>query len=161
MSASRENSRFFYLLLAVGLFLSLTPLPVSLEPFRPPWVSLVLIYWSLEGPRPITLGLAFVLGLLADVLMASLIGLHALQWVVLMFLVARFSSRIRFSSPLKQTLTVLFLLLNERFILLWVLLLKGDRELGLGLWMPAVIGALIWPWLFVFLSRMRQPGHRH
>jgi len=160
VSAARGNRNLFYLLLGLGLILSLTPLPESLEPFRPPWISLVLIYWSLEGPRPISLGFAFGVGLIADVLLASLLGLHALQWVVLMFLVARFSSRIRFSSPFRQTLTVLLLLLNERFILLWILLLRGERDLGLGLWMPAIIGAFIWPWLFVFLSRMRQLGHR-
>lgn len=154
MKAPREN--IFYLLLGLGLLLSLFPLPESFEAYRPPWVSLLLIYMSLHGSRPVSLGFAFLLGLLADILLSSLIGLHALQWVVLMFLVARFSSRIRFSSPLRQMLTVFFLLLNERFILLWVLLLRGEHGLGFQLWMPAVIGALIWPLLFVFLSRMQQ-----
>ncbi|MBE9547983.1 MAG: rod shape-determining protein MreD [Proteobacteria bacterium] len=158
MSSLRQNNRLLYLLLAIGLILSIVPLPNGLEPFRPPWVSLVLIYWSLEGSRSVRLGFAFSLGLLADVLLASLIGLHALQWVILMFLVARFSSRIRFSSPLRQTLTIFLLLLNERFILLWILLLKGEGNLGLELWMPAITGALVWPWMFVLLSRIRQPG---
>lgn len=161
MNSQRGNRHLFYLFLGLGVILTLIPLSESFEPFRPPWISLILIYWSLEGPRPISLGFAFTVGLLVDVLLASLLGLHALQWVVLMFLTARFSSRIRFSSPFRQMLTVLFLLLNERFILLWVLLLRGERDLGLGLWMPAIIGALIWPWLFVFLSRMRQLGPRH
>ncbi|MCF6262631.1 MAG: rod shape-determining protein MreD [Xanthomonadales bacterium] len=161
MNALREKQNLFYLLLGLGLFLSLLPLPDNLEAFRPPWVSLLLIYMSLQGSRPVSLGFVFSLGLLADILLSSLIGLHALQWVVLMFLMAKFSSRIRFSSPLRQMLTVFFLLLNERFILLWVLLLRGEHGLGFYLWVPAIIGALIWPLMFVFLSRLRQLSQRN
>jgi len=161
MNAPREKQNFFYLLLGMGLLLSLVPLPENLEAFRPPWVSLLLIYMSLQGPKSVSLGFAFLLGLLADILLSSLIGLHALQWVVLMFLVARFSSRIRFSSPLRQMLTVFLLLLNERFILLWVLLLRGEHGLGFQLWLPAIVGALIWPLLFVFISRMHQLSQRN
>jgi len=161
MNTRRHSSRFFILLVLVGILLTLLPMPSTLQAFRPPWLSLFLIYWSLEGPRPIALGRAFFLGLFIDILTGSLIGLHAFQWVVLAFLVARFSSRIRFSVPVKQALTVLLLLLNERFILLWVLLLTGESAQGFGLWMPAVMGAFIWPWLFVLLSRLRQVGARH
>lgn len=161
MNAPREKQNFFYLLLGLGLILSLLPLSENLEAFRPPWISLILIYMSLQGSRPVSLGFAFLLGLLADILLSSLIGLHALQWVVLMFLVARFSSRIRFSSPLRQMLTVFLLLLNERFILLWVLLLRGEHGIGFNLWLPAVIGALIWPVLFVFFSRIHQLSQRN
>lgn len=161
MNAPREKQNFFYLLLGMGLLLSLVPLPENLEAFRPPWVSLLLIYMSLQGPKSVSLGFAFLLGLLADILLSSLIGLHALQWVVLMFLVARFSSRIRFSSPLRQMLTVFLLLLNERFILLWVLLLRGEHGLGFQLWLPAIVGALIWPLLFVFISRVHQLSQRN
>ena len=161
MSSVRNKSYFFPLLLVFSVLLSLIPLPPLMQPFRPLWLSLILIYWSLEGPHPISLGFAFALGLLVDVLLASLIGLHAIQWVVLMFLVARFSSRIRFSSLLPQTFTVFLLLLNERFILLWVLLFRGESSFGIDLWMPAIVGALIWPWLFIFLSKLRQFWYQH
>ncbi len=161
MNAPREKQSLFYMLLGLGLLLTLLPLPDNLEAFRPPWVSLLLIYMSLQGSRPVSLGFVFLLGLLADILLSSLIGLHALQWVVLMFLMAKFSSRIRFSSPLRQMLTVFLLLLNERFILLWVLLLRGEHGLDFYLWVPAIIGALIWPIMFVFLSRLRQLSQRN
>lgn len=156
MSLPRSSKRIFYIFLALGLVLSLLPLPENLQVLRPPLISLILIYWVLGLPRSVSLGFAFSLGLLVDVVQGSLIGLHALQWVVLVFLVTRYSSRIRFAPIWQQSLTVLFLLLNERFLLLWVLLLTGEHNFNLQLWVPAVTGALLWPWLFILMSHLQQ-----
>ncbi len=156
MSSVRSSKKIFYIFLALGLVLSLVQLPAYLQPFRLPWISLVLIYWALELPRSVTLGLAFSLGLLMDVLLSSLLGLHALQWVLLVFLVTQYSSRIRFAPIWQQAITVFLLLLSERLILLIVLIFTGEQVFNMQLWMPALTGALLWPWLFLLMSRLRQ-----
>lgn len=99
MSRSNDNVLVLLVALVLAILLTLLPLPVFLEPLRPYWVGLVLIYWSMEVPRPLPLGAAFLIGLLLDVLTASLMGLHALSLVVLVYLVRRFRPRIRFSRP--------------------------------------------------------------
>ena len=85
--------------LAVAMVLTLLPLPPLLEPMRPYWVALVIIYWGLEAQGQITLGLGFTAGIVLDLLTASLLGLHALSLVILVYLVTRFRARLRFFPP--------------------------------------------------------------
>ncbi len=147
----------YALLIASVLLLTLMPLPAGIEPFRPYWVALLLVYWSLEAPRPVPLGLAFLIGLVLDVLTVSLMGQHALSLVIMLYLVGRFRSRIRFFSHWRQALAILALLLNDRVVLLWGLLLAGVRDFGWAYWVAPFVGALIWPWLFVLLDQAVRP----
>jgi len=122
---------------------------------RPYWVALVLIYWCLETHDMISLGLVFTLGLILDLLTGSLLGLHALSLVILVYLVTRFQARLRFFPPWQQALSVFALLLNDRIILLWIISLRGDPLPSLDFWLPPIVGTLIWPWLFILLDRYR------
>ena len=79
-----------------AIMLSLLPLPDMIGPFKPYWVALVVIYWALETHDMIGLGGAFLAGLLLDVLSGSLMGMHALSLVIMVFLVQRFRPRLRF-----------------------------------------------------------------
>ena len=99
MTSSRESRSLIFLTIILAVLLSLLPLPAVLLPFKPYWVAMVVIYWSLETHDIIGLGLAFLIGLLLDTLSGSLMGLHALSLVVMVFLVQRFRSRLRFFPP--------------------------------------------------------------
>ena len=68
MSFSRENKSLVLLSLALALLLSLVPLPAALVPFKPYWVALVVIYWAMETVDVISLGRAFVIGELLEIL---------------------------------------------------------------------------------------------
>jgi len=135
--------------------LSLLPLPEVLLPFKPYWVAMVLIYWSLETSDIISLGLAFLIGLVLDILSGSLVGLHALSLVVMVFLVLRFRFRLRFFPPWQQALSVLGLLVNDRIILIWITLLLGESLPTWKYWLPPLVGMALWPWLFLLLDRIR------
>lgn len=148
------------LALAAALLMSIAPLPASLDWLRPYWVGLVVIYWVLEEHGSIGLGFGFVLGIILDVLTASLLGLHALSLVVLVYLVQRFRSRLRFFPPWQQVMAVLALLLNDRIILLWASTLLGEPLPTWRYWLGPLVGTFIWPWLFLFLDRARvSPRH--
>ena len=151
----RDRYSHIVISLVVALFLTLLPLPSFLEAARPYWVALVLIYWCLETQDMLTLGIAFVIGLLMDLLTGSLLGLHGLSLVILVYLVTRFRARLRFFPPWQQAFSVLALLVNDRIILLWIISLTGDPLPGLSFWLPPIIGTLIWPWLFLLLDRYR------
>ena len=43
------------------------PLPGWLDPFRPEWVALVLIYWCMAVPNRVGVGVAWIVGLLQEV----------------------------------------------------------------------------------------------
>ena len=126
MNSRRESRSLIFLTIMIAALLSLMPLPDALLPFKPYWVALVLIYWSLETHDTINLGLAFLIGLVLDVLSGSLMGLHALSLVIMVFLVQRFRSRLRFFPPWQQALIVLGLLVNDSIILIWITVLLGE-----------------------------------
>jgi len=141
--------------LVAAIMLTLVSLPPVLDALRPYWVALVLIYWCLETQGLITLGSAFGTGLLLDLLTGSLFGMHALSLVVLIYLVIHFRARLRFFPTGQQALSVLALLLNDRIILLWIIILRGDPLPSLGFWLPPIVGAMLWLPVFLVLDRFR------
>jgi rod shape-determining protein MreD len=156
MKTSRESHSLIFLTVMAAVLLSLLPLPAVLLPFKPYWVAMVLIYWSLETHEIISLGLAFLTGLVLDVLSGSLMGLHALSLVVMVFLVQRFRSRLRFFPPWQQALSVLGLLVNDRIILIWITVLLGEPLPTWKYWLSPLVGMALWPWLFLLLDRIRS-----
>jgi rod shape-determining protein MreD len=161
MTSRRESRSLFFLTITAAALLSSLPLPELLLPFKPYWVALVMIYWSLETKDMISLGLAFFIGLMVDILSTSLMGLHGLSLVVMVFLVQRFRSRLRFFPPWQQALSVLGLLVNDRIILIWITALLGEPIPTWEYWLPPLVGMVLWPWLFLLLDRIRARTRKH
>jgi len=151
----RDRISFVLGSLAAAVLLTLLPLPEVIEMLRPYWVALVLIYWCLETQDLVTLGFAFTVGLVFDLLTGSLLGQHALSLVIIVYLVTRFRSRLRFFPPWQQALSVFALLLNDRIILLWINSLRGEPLPSLDYWAAPAVGTALWPWVFVLLDRFR------
>lgn len=161
MTSSRESRSLIFLTIMAAILLSLLQMPEMLSPFMPYWVAMVVIYWSLETRGIISLGLAFLIGLVLDVLSGSLMGLHALSLVVMVFLVQRFRSRLRFFPPWQQAFSILGLLVNDRIILIWITMLLGESMPTWKYWLPPLVGMAIWPWLFLGLDRLRARVRHH
>jgi rod shape-determining protein MreD len=155
MNARHDRYSTILMTVAAAVVLTLLPLPPILDLMRPYWVALVIIYWGLETQDHISLGLAFSIGILLDLLTASLLGLHALSLVIIVYLVTRFRARLRFFPPWQQALSVLALLVNDRIILLLIISLRGEPLPSLEFWLPPIIGTALWPWLFLLLDRVR------
>jgi len=155
MNSRQDRLSIIFITIIASFVLTLLPLPAVLESMRPYWVALVIIYWGLETQDFISLGFAFTIGLLLDLLSASLLGLHALSLVIIVYLVTRFRPRLRFFPPWQQALSVLALLINDRIILLWISSLRGEPLPSLDFWLPPIVGTLLWPWLFLLLDRYR------
>jgi rod shape-determining protein MreD len=85
MKMRRDRLSMVFATLAIAMLLTLVPLPTFIDPLRPYWVALVLIYWCLETQGLVSLGLAFAVGLVLDLLTGSLFGLHALSLIVLVY----------------------------------------------------------------------------
>ena len=138
-----------------ALLAMLVPLPAVLEPFKPYWPALVLLYWSLESEDRVTLGLVFMVGLAADILNGVVLGEQALRLCALVFIALRFRSRLRFFPIWQQTLAVLALLVNDRILLMIVRALAGDSLPPASWWISPFVGAALWPFLFLLLDDLR------
>lgn len=161
MNRARANAWLFWGGVGICLLLQLMPLPLALAPFKPFWLALVLMYWALESPDQVSLGRAFVLGLIADALTGNLLGEHAMRLCILCFLLLRFRSRLRFFPMWQQALAVLALLVNDRIVLLAVHAVAGTATPPLSYWLAPVVGTLVWPWVFLLLDDARARVRAH
>ena len=139
----------------IGLLFAIIPLPEMLNAARPYLLAMFLAYWLMESPLSVGLGTAFLVGLLADLTSASLLGEQALRLVVLAFLVQRFRARLRFFPLWQQALTIGFLLLNDRVVVALIHLVVGAPQPPWVSWLSPVLGVVLWPWLFVLLDLAR------
>ncbi|MEO8011315.1 MAG: rod shape-determining protein MreD, partial [Dokdonella sp.] len=96
MNRQRAQTWLFLATIILAFMLQLLPLPQPLLAFKPFWLALVLVYWSIEAPERVGLGFAFLLGLAGDVVSGELLGEQALRLIDLAFIVLRFRSRLRF-----------------------------------------------------------------
>ena len=73
----------------VALVLELAPWPLVFQAFKPAWLVLVLLYWVLAIPNKVSIGWAFLLGLVWDLILGSTLGIHALVLSVTIYFVAK------------------------------------------------------------------------
>lgn len=150
----------FPVTLFMALLLGLLPLPAVVAPLRPYWLALVLAYWLLEDHERVGLVTAFVLGLLADIAFGSLLGEQALRLTVLTFILQRFRPQLRFFPMAQQAFAIGGLLLNDLVIATAIHFVIGRPLEGWMHWWTPVIGAALWPPLFVLLDGLRV-GRKH
>lgn len=141
--------------LAVALLLGLLPIPSELAGLKPFWLALVICYWLLEAPERVGLGVAFAVGIAADVVHGSLLGEHALRLCMLAFIVLRFRARLRFFTLWQQALAVGAMLLNDRVVVLMIRGFSGEAMPPLAFWLSPLVGMALWPWLFLALDGLR------
>ena len=156
MNRSHGTTVLLWSSIAAALLLALMPLPVALEPVRPFWLALVVIYWALEEPERMSLGRAFALGIVYDLLSMSLLGESALRLAVLDFILLRFRPRLRFFPMPQQSLAVLALLLNDRVLLIMMRAFSVPVALSPALLLAPLAGTLLWPRMFLLFDELRQ-----
>ncbi len=145
-----------YLSLLIALVLMILPLPEWVEIYRPNFVALALIYWSMALPKRVGLWFAFLTGIVVDVSQGTLFGQHTLALVVVIFINMNFYQRIRVLTMPQQAIYVFALLLINQVLVAWVEGIMGRPTPILSFFGAPLIGTLIWPWVFVILRDIRR-----
>ena len=141
--------------IVVALMLSIVPLPDSVEQFRPDWVALALIYWTMMLPQRYSVGTAWLVGLVLDVAQGTLLGQHALALVAVTFLTSRFHLLMRVFPMSQLTATVFALLAVYQFLLFWINGVAGVDARAMTYWGPVIAGTIAWPIVAGLLSGLR------
>jgi rod shape-determining protein MreD len=145
--------------LALMLALAVVPLPPLIAAFRPDWVAVILLYWSLAAPRRFSLLTAFWMGLALDALNGALLGQHALALVVVVYAAERFYLRVRMFPVSQLAITVLILLALYEFILFWLDGIAGRSVPLVERWLPPLIGTLVWIAMTMVFGRNVREAH--
>ena len=142
--------------LIVALMLHMWPLPEWMEYARPEWMTLVLLYWALAMPEQVGVTIAWFAGLLIDVTQGAILGQHAVGLVVIVYVIQLEYQRIRVFSLAQQALVVFLLLIIKQVLTLWVIGIVGQAPDLTLYFLPSLVGAIIWPWLFLLLRDLRR-----
>lgn len=99
--------------------LTIVPLPMVLDSYRPDFVALTIFFWLVSVPNWIGVGIAWFCGLLLDTLHGSFLGQHALALTVLAYITLKFHRRIRVFTIWQELIALLFLIFIYHFLLFW------------------------------------------
>jgi rod shape-determining protein MreD len=141
---------------AVALLLEILPLPDVAEAWRPAWVMMVIIYWSLALPFRVGVFAAWSAGLLHDILSDSLMGEHALIYALLAYFILLSGRQIRVFPIWQQSLIVFALVIGGKLIGVWIESMTGQLTMRSDFLYPAVSSMLLWYWVFVLLCDLRR-----
>ena len=136
----------------LAFMLMMMPLPNAVAPFRPDWITLILIFWAMTVPRSYSIGIAWIVGVVLDVAQGTLLGQHALALCVIVYITVKFHLLMRVFPLSQLTATVFALLALYQFLLFWINGVAGVTAQAIDYWGPVVTGTIIWPFLSMFLS---------
>lgn len=154
------------LLPASPLFIGFTliiALLVNLLPWRsvtglPDLLALVIVFWAVHQPRRVSVGLAWLLGLVMDAGNGTLLGQHALAYAVMAFAANALSRRLLWFPIWPQALQVFLLLLGAQSLMLGVRMIAGAPFPGVLYFAGSFIAAALWPLAnILLLAPQRRP----
>jgi rod shape-determining protein MreD len=123
----------------------------------PDLLAVCIFFWGIHQPRRVGIGLAFCLGLWTDVQQSSLMGQHALSYVILSYCAFTLHRRLLWFPIKEQMIQIIpFLLLAEATG--WVIrLTTGDDFPGWPLLLSPILETLLWPAAnFILLAPQRR-----
>lgn len=139
-----------------AIILALLPMPDWTVWLRPAWVLLVLIYWVMANPYRVNVGIAWMVGLLMDLLTGTLLGEHALAYTVVTYFVAKMYIRLRMYPLIQQGFSVFVFVLFYQFIVYCIQGFNGELPTSQLYWLSSLTSMIFWPWLFVLMRDFRR-----
>ena len=153
---AKTNIFIIYLGLMITLVLSILPIPNMLQVIWPEWTALIILYWALARPDVIGMGHAWFIGIFLDVLRNTLLGVHGLGLVCMVFPMLNLRLRMRIFPIAQQTLIVFLVFLLYQAIITWIRTLVGHPPQSSMHWLSPVVTSLFWPLLSLFDHRYIQ-----
>ncbi|QIM66408.1 rod shape-determining protein MreD [Mannheimia granulomatis] len=151
----------FQLLVLIAIFvvsfvLEIMPWPIGFQGLRPNWIVLVLIYWVLALPDKISVGTAFIAGIVWDLILGSILGIHALVLSIAIYFVAKYHLILRNLSLWLQSLLVIAYIILIRCSIFIIEFLLHRAEFNSQELLGAVISGILWPWIFLLMRHIRR-----
>lgn len=132
------------------------PMPLSVDAFRPDWVLIVLVYWCLALPNKINIITAWLMGFILDVLLGSVLGVHAAAMALSVYIVVVNFQKIRNFSVWQQALIIGVLAALYHLLVFWLQRFLTDAVFLTSYLYPVITSVILWPWVFLLLRRVRR-----
>ena len=143
----------------IAFVLEIMPWPTGFQGLRPSWVVLVLLYWALALPDKVSVGSAFVAGIVWDLILGSILGIHGLVLSVAIYFVARYHKILRNLSLWLQGILVIGYIAVIRLMIFFIEFVLHDASFNSQELLGAVISWILWPWIFLLMRHIRRGLH--
>ncbi|MDC9727961.1 MAG: rod shape-determining protein MreD [Methyloprofundus sp.] len=138
----------------IAMLLSVVFVPDMIKVMMPDWVLIVLIYWSCIAHFRVSVGRAWLVGLLMDALTGQLLGQYALTYAASIYLTEMQYKRIKAAPIMQQSLFVAGILFLAKILFFWVERIEHE-SLPAYFWLSIFTGALVWPVISILFSKVR------
>lgn len=116
----------------------------------------MLIYWALALPDKISVGSAFLAGIVWDVILGSILGVHALVLSLSIYFIAKYHLILRNLSLWLQSLLVMAYIALIRFAIFFIELMLHSANFNTQELLGALVSGVLWPWIFLLMRQIRR-----
>lgn len=144
----------------IASMVNIYPLTFILAPYRPMMLMVVLLFWAICQPKYVGLGVAFLIGLVSDLLLDTHLGHQALCAVAAVFTVqvlVIYAKRLSLSSAWILSIAGL----SVYRIFLWILQSFGQTGFGITGVVSFMVSLLLFPLVWQVLFAIQQKIQQH
>ena len=158
MNLATNTSIFFTIFFA--MILELIPFPEGLPSemgfLRPELVLMTVIYWIIALPHRAGVVLAWISGLIMDILIGNFLGQFGVTFVIVSYFALKFYQRFRMFSVWQQAIVVSGLVVLHRALSFLLEYVFTGSFWSAWYLLPVLSSALIWPLVFLLLRSLRR-----
>tara|TARA_Y100001936_G_scaffold218236_1_gene230746 strand:+ start:3538 stop:4005 length:468 start_codon:yes stop_codon:yes gene_type:complete len=140
-----------------GLFLTLITLPLGY--YAPEWMLLVVVYWAIAMPSNNKMILAFLSGIILDIVFGQALGVSSLFYVVLIYFILRLYNSLRYMTIAQQAVVLFFFIFIKQHLLVWLYYIIDRNIEYQALLIGSIISAFVWPLIYYTLRFVRRKFH--
>lgn len=149
-----------YLIIAASFFIALAltfiDLPSWVNYIYPECLVIVLLYWIYTSYTYVNIGMAFLVGIMLDIIYDTPIGEHALVLILAAYFIIKFNSKIHVLAFEKKLAVVFGLIFWCQFTPLLIQFFLGQSAFSwlnfIGIFIKNISGTLLWLSLSTLLT---------
>lgn len=145
---ARSSYVLFFPVVLFSLILDIVRLPEVAAPFRPDFLALSLIFFAIFDPRRISIGCAWIAGLLLDLLTGAPLAQNALCLALQIYLIVTQFKRFALFAKWQQMIVILIVNILGHVLGYWISHIAGKVNYDDNIFYPSIITALLWPAVF-------------
>jgi rod shape-determining protein MreD len=151
--ARREPRWAVFFTVLIALIMQAMPLWDWLEAVRPAFIAIAIIYWGIYAPHAGGIFAAWAAGVAFDVMDGEVLGQNAFAVSVVAYIAATLHQRLRNQTLVQQSLFV-FAMLSFNELIVWAIEgWTGSTGSGHWRWIQPMVGAMLWPFAALLISR--------